>query len=122
MMDLPPGFERRVQQFLDGFLKSVEEFHKLLTGNRIFQKRTQNVGRISAEDAIDWGLSGPCLRGSGGKLDVRRANPYTVYEKYDFEIPIEHDGDVWARYLVRLSEMKESQKIVTQALSRLRPG
>jgi NADH-quinone oxidoreductase subunit D len=122
MMDLPPGFERRVQQFLDGFLKSVEEFHKLLTGNRIFQKRTQNVGRISAEDAIDWGLSGPCLRGSGVNLDIRRANPYTGYEKYDFEIPTEPDGDVWARYLVRMREMKESYKIVTQALSRLKPG
>ncbi len=122
MMDLPAGFESRVNQFLAGFPSALKDFQKLLTGNRIFQKRTQNVGRISGADAIDWGLSGPCLRGSGVELDVRRANPYTGYEKYDFEIPIEHDGDVWARYLVRLSEMKESQKIVTQALSRLRPG
>ena len=89
MMDLPAGFERRVKQFLDGFPKALDDFQKLLTGNRIFQKRTQNVGRISAEDAIDWGLSGPCLRGSGVKLDIRRANPYTGYEKYDFEIPTE---------------------------------
>jgi NADH-quinone oxidoreductase subunit D len=122
MMDLPSGFERRVIQFLDGFPKALDDFQKLLTGNKIFQKRTQNVGRISAEDAIDWGLSGPCLRGSGVKLDIRRANPYTGYEQYDFEIPTETDGDVWARYLVRMREMKESQKIVTQALSRLRPG
>jgi NADH-quinone oxidoreductase subunit D len=122
MMDLPSGFERRVKQFLDGFPKALSDFQKLLTGNRIFQKRTQNVGRISAEDAIDWGLTGPCLRGSGVKLDIRRANPYSGYENYDFEIPTEADGDVWARYLVRISEMKESQKIVTQALSRLRPG
>jgi NADH-quinone oxidoreductase subunit D len=122
MMDLPAGFEARVKQFLAGFPSALNDFQKLLTGNRIFQKRTQNVGRISGADAIDWGLSGPCLRGSGVKLDVRRANPYTGYEKYDFDIPIEHDGDVWARYLVRMSEMKESQKIVTQALSRLRPG
>ncbi len=122
MMDLPPGFERRVKQFLDDFPHAVEEFHKLLTGNRIFQKRTQDVGRISAEDAIDWGLSGPCLRGSGVKLDIRRANPYTGYEKYDFEIPTEADGDVWARYLVRMREMKESHKISLQALSRLKPG
>ncbi len=75
MMDLPAGFERRVKQFLDGFLKSVDEFHTLLTGNRIFQKRTQGVGIISAEDAIHWGLSGACLRGSGVDLDIRRANP-----------------------------------------------
>ena len=122
MMDLPSGFERRVKQFLDGFPKALDDFTKLLTGNRIFQKRTQGVGRISAADAIDWGLSGPSLRGSGVALDIRRANPYCGYEKYDFEIPTESDGDVWARYLVRLSEMKESQKIVTQALSRLRPG
>ena len=122
MMDLPAGFEPRVQQFLDHFPSALTDFQKLLTGNKIFQKRTQDVGRISAEDAIDWGLSGPCLRGSGVKLDIRRANPYSGYEKYDFEIPIEHDGDVWARYLVRMSEMKESQKIVAQALAGLRPG
>src|SRR5580765_1898560 len=122
MMDLPSGFERRVKQFLDGFPKALDDFQKLITGNRIFQKRTQGVGYISADDAVDWGLSGPCLRGSGVKLDIRRANPYCGYETYDFEIPIEHDGDVWARYLVRLSEMKESHKIVAQALSRLRPG
>src|SRR5688500_8864920 len=107
MMDLPSGFERRVRQFTDSFVESVDEFHTLLTGNRIFQKRTQGIGYISAEDAIDWGLSGPILRGSGVALDVRRANPYTGYETYDFEIPVEHDGDVWARYLVRMRDMRE---------------
>ncbi len=93
-------------QFLEDFPKAVDEFHTLLTGNKIFQKRTQGVGRISAEDAIDWGLSGPCLRGSGVNLDIRRANPYIGYEKYDFEVPTEPDGDVWARYMVRMREMK----------------
>src|SRR6267143_164477 len=122
MMDLPAGFEPRVKQFLNDFPKALEDFQKLLTGNRILQKRTQDVGRISGADAIDWGLSGPCLRGSGVKLDVRRANPYCGYEKYDFEIPTESDGDVWSRHLVRMSEIKESQKIVTRALARLRPG
>ena len=122
MMDIPAGFERRVQQFEDHFQKAVDEFDKLLTGNRIFQKRTQGVGYISAEDAIDWGLSGPSLRGSGVRLDIRRANPYTGYETYDFEIPVEPDCDVWARYLVRMREMRESHKIVKQALSRLKPG
>lgn len=122
MMDLPSGFERRVKQFLAGFPKALQDFAKLLTGNRIFQKRTQDIGRISLEDAIDWGLSGPSLRGSGVALDIRRANPYSGYEKYDFEIPTESGGDVWARYLVRMREMEESQKIVAQALSRLRPG
>jgi len=122
MMDLPAGFEHRVQQFQDDFPKALDEFDRLLTGNRIFQKRTQSVGYISASDAIDWGLSGPSLRGSGVGLDIRRANPYTGYEKYDFEIPVESDCDVWARYLVRMREMRESHKIVKQALSRLKPG
>ena len=122
MMDIPAGFERRVQQFLNDFPGSVDEFHTLITGNRIFQKRTQGVGYISAEDAIDWGLSGPCLRGSGINVDVRRTNPYTGYETYDFEVPVETDCDVWARYMVRMREMRESHKIVVQALSRLRPG
>ena len=122
MMDLPSGFERRCKQFTDAFPKAVDEFHTLLTGNTIFQKRTQDVGRISAEDAIDWGLSGPCLRGSGVEIDVRRTNPYTGYETYDFEVPVEQGGDVWARYMVRMREMRESHKIVVQALSRLRPG
>ena len=122
MMDLPSGFERRVKQFQADFPKAVGEFHKLITGNRIFQKRTQGIGYISGEDAIDWGLSGPSLRGSGVALDVRRANPYTGYENYDFEVVTENDGDVWARYLVRMREMEESHKIVDQALSRLAPG
>jgi NADH-quinone oxidoreductase subunit D len=122
MMDVPAGFERRVKQFLDDFPQSVKEFHTLVTGNRIFQKRTQGIGYISAEDAIDWGLSGPSLRGSGVNVDVRRTNPYSSYETYDFEVPLEQDCDVWARYMVRMREMTESHKIVTQALSRLRPG
>jgi NADH-quinone oxidoreductase subunit D len=122
MMDLPSGFERRVNQFLENFPKSVDEFHTLLSGNKIFQNRTQGVGRISADDAIDWGLSGPCLRGSGVNLDIRRANPYSSYEQYDFEVPTEPDGDVWSRYMVRMREMRESHKIVRQALSRLKPG
>src|SRR5258708_32407800 len=122
MMDLPSGFERRVQQFLNEFLKAVDEFHTLLSGNRIFQRRTQGVGYISAEDAIDWGLSGPCLRGSGVNLDIRRANPYTGYETYDFDVPTEANGDVGARYLVRMAEMKEPPKSIFNALSRSNPS
>ncbi|OLE52624.1 MAG: NADH dehydrogenase [Acidobacteria bacterium 13_1_20CM_3_53_8] len=122
MMDLPPGFERRVQQFLEKFPKSCDEFDTLLTGNKIFQRRTQGVGIISAEDAIDWGLTGPCLRGSGIEIDVRRVNPYTGYENYDFVVPVEDGCDVWARYKVRMREMRESHKIVAQALARLKPG
>jgi NADH-quinone oxidoreductase subunit D len=122
MMDLPAGFERRVKQFLDDFPQAVKEFHTLVSGNTIFQKRAQGIGYISAEDAIDWGLAGPSLRGSGVDVDVRRTNPYSSYETYDFEVPLEQDCDVWARYMVRMREMTESHKIVAQALARLKPG
>jgi NADH-quinone oxidoreductase subunit D len=122
MMDLPAGFERRCRQFQSDFPKALGDFHTLLTGNRIFQKRTQGIGIISPEDAIDWGLTGPSLRGSGVDIDVRRTNPYTGYEHYDFEVPLEEGCDVWARYMVRMREMKESHRIVEQALGRLKPG
>src|SRR5918911_1659857 len=122
MMDLPAGFERRCRQFLEGFTHSLADFHNLLSGNRIFQRRTKGIGIISAEDAIDWGLTGPSLRGSGVEIDVRRTNPYSGYDTYDFEIPTEPDGDVWSRYMVRMRELKESHKIVRQALDRLKPG
>jgi NADH-quinone oxidoreductase subunit D len=122
MMDLPAGFERRVKQFLDDFPAAVKQFESLLAGNTIWQKRTQEIGIIGPEDAISWGLTGPCLRGSGVDLDLRRDNPYTGYETYDFEVPIEHDCDVWARYRVRMRELTESWKIVKQALDRLKPG
>ena len=122
MMDLPAGFERRARQFMDDFPKAVDEFETLLSGNRIFQKRTQGVGIITAEDAIDMGVTGPCLRGSGVAIDVRRTNPYTGYETYDFEIPVEQSCDVWARYIVRMRELRESLKIARQALGRLKPG
>lgn len=122
MMDLPAGFENRVKQFLDNFPDALNTFDTLITGNTIWQSRTMGVGVISKEEAIDWGLTGPCLRGSGVGLDLRRANPYTGYETYDFEIPTEPDGDVWSRFKVRMRELTESYKIVRQALERLRPG
>ncbi|HEX8163840.1 MAG TPA: NADH dehydrogenase (quinone) subunit D [Pyrinomonadaceae bacterium] len=122
MMDLPAGFERRCRQFQADFPKALGDFHTLLSGNRIFQNRTRGIGIITPEDAIDWGLTGPCLRGSGVDIDVRRANPYSGYEHYDFEVPLEQGCDVWARYMVRMREMKESHRIVEQALARLKPG
>jgi len=122
MMDLPAGFENRCKQFLDNFLDAMNTFETLVTGNTIWQSRTQGIGIISSEEAIDWGLTGPCLRGSGVDLDLRRDNPYSGYETYDFEIPVENDGDVWARFKVRMRECYESYKIVKQALERLKPG
>ena len=122
MMDLPAGFENRCKQFLDEFPEALDTFDTLVTGNTIWQSRTMGIGIISKEDAIDWGLTGPCLRGSGVNIDVRRTNPYSGYETYDFEVPVENDGDVWARYMVRMRELRESAKIVRQALERLKPG
>ena len=122
MMDLPAGFDARCRQFLEDFPDALNTFETLATGNPIWQSRTKDVGVISAEDAIDWGLTGPCLRGSGVEVDLRRHNPYTGYETYDFDIPTEPDGDVWARFRVRMRELYESHKIVRQALERLKPG
>ena len=122
MMDLPAGFEFKCRQFLDDFPEALDTFDTLVTGNTLFQSRTQGVGIISRDDAIAWGLTGPCLRGSDVDLDLRRDNPYTGYETYDFEVPVEPDGDVWSRFMVRMRELRESHKIVRQALARLKPG
>ena len=122
MMDLPAGFDRRVKQFLDDFPAAMEMLETLVSGNTIWQSRTKGIGLITAEEAIDWGLTGPCLRGSGVNLDLRRDNPYSGYETYDFEIPVEPDGDVWARFRVRMREMYECYKIIRQTLERIKPG
>jgi NADH-quinone oxidoreductase subunit D len=122
MMDLPAGFERRVNQFLDDFPAALDMLNNLVTGNTLWQSRTMGIGLISAEEAIDWGLTGPCLRASGVDLDLRRDNPYSGYETYDFNVCVEQDGDVWARFLVRMRELNESWKIVKQAIARLKPG
>lgn len=122
MMDLPAGFDNRVKQFLDDFPDALNTFDTLITGNTIWHSRTKGIGIISKEDAISWGLTGPSLRGSGVGLDLRKVNPYTGYETYDFDVPVENDGDVWSRFKVRMRELVESYKIVRQALERLKPG
>jgi NADH-quinone oxidoreductase subunit D len=122
MMDLPAGFENRLKQFLADFPDALNTFDTLVTGNSIWQSRTMGIGVISSVDAIDWGLTGPSLRGSGVEIDVRKTNPYTGYEEYDFDIPTEPDGDVWSRFKVRMRELTESYKIVRQAMERLKPG
>ena len=122
MMDLPAGFERRCKQFLEGFPDAMDMFETLVSGNTIFQSRTKEIGYMSKEDSISWGLTGPCLRACGVELDLRKANPYTGYETYDFDIPTEDGCDVWARFRVRMRELYESEKLVRQALERLKPG
>lgn len=121
--ELPPEFPEMMKKFLREFPKFLVEARKLVTGNRIFQRRTRGVGRISGKDAIEWGLSGPSIRGSGVKWDIRKSEPYSGYETYDFEVPVYSDGDVWSRYLVRMDEMEESVKLCNQALERIKePG
>jgi NADH-quinone oxidoreductase subunit D len=121
--DLPANFRSLCKDFLDGFPAFLAECKKLVTGNRIFQRRTQGVGVMKKEDAISWGLSGPTIRGSGVNWDIRKAEPYSGYDTYEFKVPVYNDCDVWSRYLVRMDEMEESHKICVEALKRLQqPG
>jgi len=120
--DLPEGIDKAIQSFTKMFPDRVKEYETLLTQNVIWMKRTKEVGVISKEDAINWGVTGPTLRGSGVKYDVRKAFPYSSYEEFDFEIPIGSVGDVYDRYIVRLREMEWSNSIVRQAMERLPKG
>jgi NADH-quinone oxidoreductase subunit D len=120
--DLPEGIEDKIKEFVQAFPDHVKEYETLLTKNVIWIKRTKEVGIISKEDAINWGVTGPTLRGSGVKYDVRKAFPYSSYEEFDFEIPIGSVGDVYDRYVVRLREMEWSNSIAEQALERLPKG
>ena len=120
--DAYPEFEQRVRAFLKILPERLEEYETLLNANRIWLQRTVGIGVISAEDAIDLSLTGPCLRGSGVKYDVRKATPYAAYADFNFEIPIGENGDTYDRYLVRMEEMKQAALIVEQALDGLPEG
>ncbi len=120
--DIPEGFMEKVKGFVSIFPKYLDDYHGLLSENQIWLKRTKNVGVISGKDAIDLGFSGPNIRGSGVQWDVRKANPYSAYSKFDFVIPTGKTGDVYDRYLVRMEEMKQSTKIIEQAVNALPPG
>jgi len=121
-LDLPEDFEEVVRNFLKTFPKTLKEVDSLLTRNKIWIERTKGVAVISAEDAIDLGLTGPAVRGSGVPYDVRKATPYLGYENYDFEVPVANEGDAYSRYLCRLEEMNQSLKIIHQALDNLPDG
>lgn len=120
--DLPDGFLSQLTKFCEEFLVSLDEVDTLLTRNKIFLDRTREIGVISKADAIAWGLSGPNLRGSGVDHDVRKANPYLDYERYDFDIPVGSVGDCYDRYLVRMEEMRQSVSILRQAIKMLPDG
>jgi NADH-quinone oxidoreductase subunit D len=119
--DLPAGFEAAVTTFLNDLEPVIDEIDKLLSRNRIFIERTQDIGVISREEAIAYGITGPNLRGSGVEFDVRKAHPYLDYEKYEFDVPVGTKGDCYDRYLVRMEEMRQSVRILRQVLKDL-PG
>ena len=120
--DLPRGFHQAVNAVLDDFPSKIDKFEGLLTKNDIFMRRTQGVGVVTREMAEAWGLVGPVLRAAGSDYDVRKYFPYCGYESYDFKVPTATEGDVYARYRVRVEEMRQSVKIARQAIERITPS
>jgi NADH-quinone oxidoreductase subunit D/NADH-quinone oxidoreductase subunit C/D len=122
MADIHPNFQKRVHAFIDHFKRKIDEYDELITNNIIFQNRTKGIGYISKEDAISYGMSGPSARGSGVSCDIRKLYPYEVYDKLQFEEVIETGGDSYARYLVRMKEMRQSLSIVEQLIDNIPEG
>jgi len=120
--DTTPDFIKKVRDFVKWFPKALEGYHTLLTENKIWTTRTMNIGKISAEEAVNYGLTGPSLRGSGVAYDIRKAFPYSSYDDFDFQIPVGENGDVYDRYLVRMEEFKQSINIISQAIENLPEG
>jgi len=120
--DVPVEFEKAVRDFIKIFPKRIDEYESLLTKNPLFIDRMVDIGYLSKEVALQYGVTGPCLRASGVDWDLRKVRPYSGYEQYDFTVPVRSEGDTYARYLVRIDELRESLKIVEQALNKLPLG
>ncbi len=120
--DVPPTFGDRVQDVLKAFPKRIAEYERMVTNNPVWKSRSIGIGKLTAQQALSLGVTGPMLRGSGVKFDYRKARPYSGYENYDFEIPTATEGDTYARYLVRLEEMRQSLHIIEQGLKNLPDG
>jgi len=120
--DMPPDLADDILAWTDEFLKFVDDMEGLLTENRIFKQRTVDIGRMSTDDALHWGFSGPMLRATGMPWDLRKAQPYAKYEAVDFDVPVGSNGDCYDRYLVRVEEMRQSVHIVRQCLDKMPPG
>lgn len=120
--DMPDGLAEDIFAYNEKFTDFLDDLEGLLTENRIFKQRTVDIGVVSKSDALDWGFSGPMLRASGVVWDLRKSQSYDVYDKVDFDVPIAHTGDCYARYLVRLAEMRESVKIIRQVLNKMPEG
>jgi len=121
-LEPPRGWQKPVKRFIDVFPSRVDEYEELLTNNRIWIGRTKGVGTFPLEDMLDLGVTGPMLRAAGLKCDARKAQPYSSYEKFDFEVPVRTENDVYARYLVRIEEMRQSARIIKQALEGMPDG
>jgi NADH-quinone oxidoreductase subunit D len=121
-LEPPLGWLKQVTKFVKAFPGHLEEYENLLTKNPIWLRRTVGIGKLTGDEAIAWGLSGPSLRGSGVDWDIRKKEPYSGYDKFDFKVPTRPEGDVYARYLVRLEEMRQSLRIVQQAMEGLPEG
>ncbi len=120
--DLPAGLEDKIAAWAEVFPKFIDDVEGLLTSNRIWKQRTVDIGVASAEMALAWGFSGPCLRASGVPWDLRKSQPYEMYDQVEFQIPVGRNGDCYDRYLVRVAEMRESVKIIKQCLAKMKPG
>ena len=120
--DLPAGLEEQIAAWADTFPKFIDDLEGLLTANRIWKQRTVDIGIFTAEQALAWGFSGPCLRASGVSWDLRRAQPYEMYDQLDFKVPVGRNGDCYDRYLVRVAEMRESVSMIKQCLAKMKPG
>jgi NADH-quinone oxidoreductase subunit D len=121
-LEPPRGWQGVVEKFIDAFPSRVDEYEDLLTKNPIWLRRTRGVGGVSLADMLDYGVTGPMLRAAGLAWDIRKAEPYTGYEQFDFEIPTRREGDIYARYQVRVEEMRQSARIVRQALEGMPAG
>jgi len=122
MADTPAGWEKKVREFVKEMWGHIQEYDTLLTYNPIFMDRTQNIGLMTPEMAVAWGITGPNLRATGFRADVRKDDPYSLYPQLKFDIPVGKQGDCWERYQVRVSEMRESLKMIEQCLDRIQPG
>ena len=120
--DLPAGLEEKIAAWAETFPKFIDDLETLLTGNRIWKQRTVDIGLMTAEEALAWGFSGPCIRASGVPWDLRRSQPYDKYAEVDFQVPVARNGDCYDRYLIRMVEMRESVKIIKQCLAKMKPG
>jgi len=122
MKDATPGWLAKVRKFIDYLPEKIDEYERLLTRNPIWLDRTEGVGVMTKEEAINWSLSGPALRASGVDFDFRKKRPYSGYENFEFDVPVGKNGDVYDRYLMRVEEMRQSRRIIAQALNSLPDG